>query len=257
MAARAQPAAERYGTPVLRAWLILALVGTAMRRDRYAIADETLALARAAEAACQEARNPFHIALSHLALGWCYLLRGEPLDAERDLQAMLALTERTGDVHNRVYALTWLTVVRRMRGQVDAVRDYAARTLEAATTAHMPEQVALAQANQAWVAWREGNLAEAEELGQAAIRSWQRSQWAYAFQWTALWPLLVVALEKDRVPEALDHARALLDPQQQRLPGELEAALERSIQVGDEGPPEKVRPCLQQAIDLAQVLGYL
>ena len=254
---RALPVAEQHGTPIQRTWFTGAIIGIAMRRDRYVISDETLAKAQVAKAEYEESGDLFLFALCQLMLGWCYLLRGELDGAEREVQATLTLAERTGDVQNRIYALTWLTFVRRMRGQVDAARDYAARTLEAATTAWMPEQIAAAQANQAWVAWRDGNQAEAEDLGQSALRLWQRSQWAYAFQWTALWPLLVVALEKEQVPEALHHARALLDPQQQRMPADLEDALESACQLGDAGQPERVRVQLERTVELAQELGYL
>ncbi len=115
----------------------------------------------------------------------------------------------------------------------------------------------MAQANLAWIAWRLGDIAEAEELGRAALDLWQRGQWVYAFHWTARLPLLAVALEKEAVPEALDHARALLDPQQQRLPQLLEAALEEAIQVEDDGQPEATRSRLQQSVELAKDLGFL
>lgn len=254
---RALPVAERYGTPIQQTWFTAAVIGIAMRRDRYVISDETLAYAQAAKAEYEQSGDLFLFALCQLMLGWCYLLRGQADDAEREIRATLMLTERTGDVQNRVYALTWLTFVRRVAGQVDAVRDYAARTLEVATAAQMPEQVAAAQANQAWVAWREGNLMDVETLGQAALRLWRRSQWVYAFQWTALWPLLVTALEQDRVIEALDHARALVDPQQQQLPRPLESILEEAIEAGNEGQLEATGAKLQRAVELALEQGFL
>ncbi len=91
---------------------------------------------------------------------------------------------------------------------------------------HQLEQVALAQANLAWVAWREGDMDEAQTLAQAALDSWQRSQLVHAFHWTGRWPLLAMALDADRLSEALDHARAMLDPMQQKLPRPMESALE-------------------------------
>ena len=101
---------------------------------------------------------------------------------------------------------------------MDETRHYALRALEVASTGGIPEQIAMAQANLAWVAWREGNLDETQKLGRAALDSWQRGQWVYAFHWTARFPLLAVALERDQVSDALEHARVMLDPQQQQLP---------------------------------------
>jgi tetratricopeptide (TPR) repeat protein len=189
--------------------------------------------------------NVWYATIAQWFLGLCLALRGELDEAEQELQATLALAHRTENPEQQVYALTWLSIVRRKRGRLEAVREYASRTLAAAEAALMPVHVGVSQANLAWVAWREGNLAEAEKLARAAVASWQKSQWAYAFQWTAYWPLLAMALDRHQIPEALDHARAMLDPHQQRLPAELEAAL------------EEARARLQRAARLAQGTGYL
>ena len=150
-----------------------------------------------------------------------------------------------------------MNVLYRERGQVAEAEANAARALEAATAARMLEQVAMTQANRAWIAWRKGDLAEAEAQGQAALDSWRRGQFVHAFHWTARWPLLAVALAQERVAEALDHARAMLDPQQQQLPEALEAALEQALQTGEAGKKEAARPHLQRAVELAQETGYL
>jgi hypothetical protein len=165
--------------------------------------------------------------------------------------------EETRNLWVETYVLNWLAMLWRRRGQVQQARHYASRALKTARAVQHPEQVGLSQGHLSWVAWREGKQAEAEELGQAALRAWQRTQWVYAFYWTARFPLLAMALEGDRIPEALDHARAMLDPMQQRLPADLEAALEKACQMGDGGQPEAIRTQLRRTVELAQVLGYL
>jgi hypothetical protein len=156
-----------------------------------------------------------------------------------------------------VYVLNWLAVLWRRCGQVQKAHHYASRGLKTARIVQHAEQVGLSQGHLAWVAWREGNQAEAEDLGQAARRSWQRSQWVYAFHWTALWPLLAMALDGDRLSDALEHAQAMLDPMQQKLPQTMESALESAIQAGETGQPEEVRACLQRAVETAWESGYL
>jgi hypothetical protein len=64
-------------------------------------------------------------------------------------------------------------------------------------------------------------------------------------------------LDRHQIPEALDHARAMLDPHQLRLPAELEAALEEAIQAGERDEPEEAGAHLQRATRLAQGTGYL
>ncbi len=72
------------------------------------------------------------------------------------IETALHLAEQTGDVNLRARCLTYLTVACRQCGQVEATRRYAERSLEAATSSHMPEYVATAKANQAWLAWLGG-----------------------------------------------------------------------------------------------------
>ena len=252
-----RPVVEQHGAVRLRGLYLCNRVIMAMRRDRYVISDETLAEARKWLAATPKAGDRFWIEFAHYLVGWLLVLRDEFEEAEEVLQTALALTEQTRNLWIETYVLNWLAALWRKRCQVRKARHYASRGLNTARTVHHPEQVGLSQGHLAWVAWREGNQAEAGDLGQAARRSWQRSQWVYAFHWTALWPLLAMALEGDRISEALDHARAMLDPTQQKLPRPMESTLESAIEAGEAGQPEAVRAWLQRAVEEAQGSGYL
>jgi hypothetical protein len=66
-----------------------------------------------------------------------------------------------------------------------------------------------------------------------------------------------VAFPQDQVDQALDHARALLEPTQQCLPDALTAAVEKAIKAWEEDEAETTRSYLSQAIELAQELAYL
>ncbi len=136
-------------------------------------------------------------------------------------------------------------------------RDYASRALTVATAMKLPPYIAMATANLAWVAWREGKNAEAEQNGKAALEFWRSSEMVYPFQWTALWPLIDIMLGQDELSQAMDYACRLFVPGQQLLPNGLTAITEAAIQAWDSGQPETVRPSLQQAITLAQEMGYL
>jgi len=91
----------------------------------------------------------------------------------------------------------------------------------------------------------------------AAMEFWQGVSLAYPFQWTALWPLIGVAQAQDQVPEAVNSARGLLEPTQQRLPDALMVIVEEAVQAWDDGQPETARTHLRRAITVAQELGYL
>jgi tetratricopeptide (TPR) repeat protein len=255
--AKAEDALTRCAMPLLRAAHLQGILLAAMRRDRYLASAETVAIGLDALAMFKALGDPGMIATAEWGMGWGLLLHGDLEGAEEHLQAGLALADRTRHLTNQAILLTWLSVLYRMRGEPEASRQYALHGIEAATGAHLLENEGLVRGNLAWVAWREGDLAEAEKQGRAALELWDKSAFVYAFHWTALLPLLAVAVKRQQIPEALDHAQALLHPQQQKLPDPLEASLEAAIQAGDDGQGDTARQRLKHAIQVAQETGYL
>ena len=120
----------------------------------------------------------------------------------------------------------------------------------------MLEYMSTAKANLAWVNWHEGNLSEAWENGRAALKMWRDAPLVYPFQWTALWPLIGVALHKKEVVRAVEYASALLQPSQQRLPDSLNGVLEEVNKDWEMGESEKVHTDLKRSVELAQELGW-
>jgi tetratricopeptide (TPR) repeat protein len=257
LTAAIRPVVEQYGTPVQRSEFHYRAVLMALRRDLYVISDETLEQARAALAALRTVEDLGTKVMPHFGLGFCHLWRGE-LDAAEDyLQRAIDLAERVGDVVRQVLCLTYLTILSRKRGRVTETRQYALKSLREATAQQMPIYIGMAKAGLAWVAWREGSLAEAQKDGQTALELWRQSPIAHPLQWLALWPLIAVAHNRNERAEAVDWMRALLDPAQQPLPDALAAAVEDAIRAWDPGQREAIRTPLEQAIGLAQRHGYL
>jgi len=260
VAGQARSAVEQHGTPTQCTSFFLCLASMNNSRDRYVVSDETLAFCQTALAISQESASPSEIAWARFMLGFSQLWYGKLDAAEKQMQAALALAEQTGDVVHQSRCLTYLTILFRKRGQLEKARQYIARSLAAATAGEMDEYIGMAKANRAWVAWREGGLAQAEANGQAALELWQQLPLGHsscAFQWTAIWPLIGVALAHNQTFKANELARELLKPTQQRLPGALTARLEKAIRSWEEDKPEATCTSLGQAIALAQELDYL
>ena len=57
--------------------------------------------------------------------------------------------------------------------------------------------------------------------------------------------------------EAMSYVRILLDPTQQPPPGTLGALLAAALQAWDAGQQQEARTLLQQAVPLAEKMGYL
>jgi tetratricopeptide (TPR) repeat protein len=236
------------------AHLIVSLLAAA-RRDRYLVSTETVTHGLDALAKFKALGDPNMIGQMEWGVGWALLLHGDLEGAEEHLQAGLALADRTHHLTFQAVLLTWLSVLHRKRGEMEASREHAVRGIPAAIGAHLLENVGLARANLAWIAWREGDWPEAERQAHAALELWEQSAFVYAFHWTALFPLLAIAAEQGALAEALDHVQALLHPQQQRLPEPLETALEAAIQAGEEEGAGAAH--LEHAIQVAKETGFL
>jgi len=254
---KTRPIVEQYGTPTQRADFFQCMMSLCYRRDRYVISEETLGYDRTALSTIQETGDELQIAWMQFELGFAYLWHGDLDAAEEQLHFALAVEERTGNVAKQNLCYTYLATLYRKRGWVKETRDYASRALTVATAMKLSPYIAMATANLAWVAWREGRNAEAEQHGKAALELWQSSEMAYPFQWAALWPLIDIMRGQDVLSQAVDYARRLFAPGQQSLPEGLTAVTESALQAWDSGQPEIARISLQQAITLAQEMSYL
>jgi tetratricopeptide (TPR) repeat protein len=252
-----RPVVEQHGTPVQRADFFLTLVLVNNRRDRFIVSEQTLAYSRAYLEAALESGSLSETTYAHFVLGFNLLWRGELNEAKEQLKTALELAVRVGDMFHQTHCLTYLTIVYRKRGHVKEAMDYALRSLEAATSLRNPIYTGTARANLAWVAWRKVDMTEALENGKAALELWQQSETSYPFQWLALYPLTSVAIARDRIPEAVEYARSLLEPTQQPLPDTLKTVLEEAIKTWERGEPEAARTHLDRAVELAQEMGYL
>jgi hypothetical protein len=121
----------------------------------------------------------------------------------------------------------------------------------------MPEYVATARANEAWLAWRDGDPDAVERCGRAALDLWPPVHASSSFRWTALWPLIGAALSRDDTGAAVEFARGLLDPSQQRMADDLHAPVEAAVQAWDEGDRLAACGLLGDAAAIARPAGRL
>ena len=233
----------------------LASIGN--RRDRFRSSDETLAFAYAALEASRAAGDQSDLAFSEFRVGLCHLWRDEFDQADKHFQASATANEPTGSALNRLVLCTYQTMLYRRRGQLEPARQLAEQCLTlCAEQANLTYQ-GMAHANLAWVAWRAAQLPETQRLGQLALETWRDLGMTNPLRWLALWPLLGVAVRADRPAEALDYARTMLDPSQQRLPDQLTDLLESALRPWDQHEVTAALNHLDRAIALAEVHGYL
>jgi hypothetical protein len=188
-------------------------------------------------------------------LGFTQLWRGRLDEAAPHLEAALALAESGGERWRVVVCSTYLALLHRRRGAGDEVRRWTGRALAAGE--ELPVCTGMAGANEAWLAWRAGDAAGARTLAAAAVRVWTPISPVYPFAWAARWPLLAAALADGAVDEAVEHARAQLDPEQQPLPDEVARELALAVDLWESGDLPRTRAHLQSAVEAAVPLGFL
>jgi tetratricopeptide (TPR) repeat protein len=254
---KTRAAVQEHGSAEQKVSYFQNLFQMGLRRDRYVVSEDTLALARATREAARETGSTAHECHSTFAVGFAQLWHGDVNDAEATLQNALRLCDQTGDAWIRVLALTYLTTLWRMLGHVEHTCHYVSLALAGADAAKMQDYVAMAKANQAWLAWRAGSREEAKVGAKAALELWEQSALIYPFQWAAVWLLVAVALEERALSEAIDLSERLLDPTQQRLPEDLSLSIERAGHAWTSSNPERAQQELSAAIESASRLGFL
>jgi predicted ATPase/class 3 adenylate cyclase len=257
---KARARAEAWGTSVQRVGLLHCLILLAFRRDRLVISDETLEFARRQLETAIHSENLRVIALSEFMAGFTFLWHEDLDEAERHLQACLSIAQRVGDTILEYRSLTYLPVVARKRDDPAGVRRYLPRLLEisAAPSMLLHDYLAAARAHQGWLAWKEDDLEEAQAKGLEAVEGWREVHLSpYPWQWLARLPLLAIAIRQDRLPDAIEHTRAMLAPTQQILPAELEKVLQEALMAWDKTDRTAARAALDRAVRTAGRIDYL
>ncbi|MFO0649655.1 MAG: protein kinase [Polyangiales bacterium] len=224
---RARGDVEAHGTAGLRARFYQAIVHQELRRGRYRIAPETVALARESARLAATLEDLSQKASASFLLGCVLAFAGDPEEGAAALTAARADAQRVGDVTLELRALTYLTVARRMCDDVEAVSALAASAQRLARRLAMPDYVGVAQANGAWARWRRGDAAGARAELDGALETWASiaGRYPYPMQWIARLPRIALDADAGRVDALSEHCDALLGPVQILLPDEVMRAV--------------------------------
>ncbi len=251
---------ERYATAIQRVHFFMQYATLLWQHARFAPTPQTIAYLHEAQGAVAESPEAQQTPSIIFRLGFLLLWHDMLAEAEAKILAALASAERSIDLTLEVRCLIYLGVVYRRQNRPDHVRACAARALELAAAANMPEYVATVRANLAWLAWRAGDLAAVDLHARAALALWAELAPGHPstpYQWTALWPLLAVDLDRGAIDQALAWARNMLLPAQQRLPAVLADPLACAVRAQDAADLPTARQWLRQALDAAVTKHYL
>jgi hypothetical protein len=247
-----EPILAQYGTPDHRVDYQLSQLMLLHRTKRFAVDPADLVEpVKAIEGA--PPMDEMKRAFLEFGLGFGHFSAGLLPEAADYLTAALAKAEEMVYLPLQDQCLAYLTITARLTGDVERARLYQARSAGVAYRVGVPYYLGVVAANQAWLDYLDGRWARASAGAQKALEQWQG--YSYPFHWLAHWPLLAVA--RDEPAAAVASAKAMLDPEQQRLPNDVTRTLSRAVDAWEAGDPDIAREALKQAAVLARNHNYL
>jgi DNA-binding SARP family transcriptional activator len=252
-----QGAVAQYGTrPQHLEWQQL-IARLAFRRTRYSMTPAMVEERRGALELAQQFGEPQDAALAHFGYAFTLLWSGQALSAAAQLREALYRARQIGFVLLETQCLAYLSVAARLTNNLDDTRTFAVLTLESAQASQRLDYVAIAHANMAWLAWRAGDLRGARELAIAALDDWEEAATGIPFRWLALWPLIGVALQENRLELALSHATRLLEESQQPPSDSIRSHLQSALSAVRSGHMIQARAHLEAAAATAHAIRHL
>lgn len=257
LAEKSLPILDTYGSPHQRADYYSCLAGMVMRREKYARNSEAVQHMRRALEAARQAGDEGLLGFTSFGMGYGLHCAEELAEAEEHMLNSIAISERIGDEQTLVLTLTYLGFIYRKLGRLDDARLIINRGHDLSTRGGRPMYIGIAKSHQAWLAWRDGEYAEARIKGDEALEILSKVPINFPFKWSARWPIIGAALEEGDLFTAIEHARRLFSPEQQAQPEIITEVLKNSIECWESERLQDVRFYLNEAVRLAGEMGYL
>lgn len=181
------------------------------RVERYRLSAKTVEIFQRKLELAEKFGNGYDIAWAQFQLGFALLWHGEPSAGLPRLMKSLEDVEQMGARLPEVRSLAYLSIASRKVGDLPGLREYNRRLLELAPAIGEHTYHGIGQANQGWLAWREGDTEQAIRLCTSAVEIWSASG-GNVFHALAVWVLLAIAVGHRNLAQAERWANELLDP---------------------------------------------
>lgn len=215
------------------------------RQTRFRHTAEGVNHARKALALAHETADKTFQQHSRFGLGFMLLWQAEPdiPAAIAELEAVAHSSQTAGNIPLLDRCLAYLAVAYRLSNRPQAVAELLPRCHAVARQEENALYLSVAQANEAWLAYRNGDSQQTRTLAQHAQSRWYKL--VFPFHWLAAWPYLAVAVAEKDWETAVAQAKLILAPEQQQLP----ASLAQALRTASASPAPTL---FQEALTLAQ-----
>jgi hypothetical protein len=248
---------EQHGTLKQRIDYRRRVISSAFVRERYLLGHEHMSIGQENVALAIESGDSYQISVTKRQLGMVAYCADQFDIAESSFREAIELSEKNRDFSSLIIAQVYLSITHRRMQREKAVLADTKRILDLLKQGSTnPQYEAVIKANLAWLAYREGSMKKARQQAQSALDIWKKLSSPYAIQWIALFPMLAIRVEEQKLDDALSLAQALLKPPQQRLNSEVESAL-IFAQQADPADKELCFSRFEYVFSKARETGYL
>jgi len=256
-----------FDNPTAKAKFYDAKLQYELRHTRYALTKQHVELAKSAFIASQET-DDYPLQNNCLfTLGFTCLFSQQYTDAQQYLiQALNNATEHA-DTTLKTRCLAYLTVLFRLQGNRMETHQYLGQAKEFAQNSDMNDYIAIANANEAWLAYKDGDYKHGLTLIEQCNHIWKAlsNEFPFPLQWLALLiELEFIASSASFITQDVTNYRVIniikiiLDSSQHVLPESIISPLKEAIKNRSIiGKPDYCQQSVLLALNHAKKLGYL
>ncbi|OLQ74383.1 hypothetical protein BIT28_09425 [Photobacterium proteolyticum] len=256
-----------FNNPTTKAKFYDAKLQYELRHTRYALTKQHVELAKHAFIASQET-DDYPLQNNCLfTLGFTCLFSQQYTDAQQYLIQALKNATENADTTLKTRCLAYLTVLFRLQGNRVETRQYLRQAKEFAQNSGMDDYIAIANANEAWLAYKDEDYKHGQTLIEQCNHIWKAlsNEFPFPLQWLAL--LIELELIASSVPlisqditnhRVINIIKTILDSSQHALPASVINPLKEAI--NSRNIIGKQKYCQQSvllALNHAKALGYL
>jgi len=242
------PSLGAFAAPVQQAKYYGNLAALHIRLGEYLLDDTAAGFASRSVDAAVASGNLLVESSSWFNLGFSKLWKNDMPGAVPCFQRSLELAEKTGDMVAQSRNLTYLMVAYRRLGDVANTDLFARKSLEIAQKINMPEYQGMANANFAWLAYREKRWSDVEAYAQQAFAYWEKltvKGSSLVFVWLAVFPLTAALAQRQDFENCKKYLKLLSASGTKRLEPDLQTSITAFLNTT---PSDAVQGLQQQMI---------
>jgi len=229
-----------------------------MRHERYRFSVETVQIVRQRREQAEKLDDPYNLAIAQFQYGFALLWHGDPVAARDWMTRANESLNRIGARLWQLRCLVYLNVISRRLHEAEELRKEIPPLLELARALNESMYLGMCLANQGWLAWQDGNGAQAEQLCQEALKEWAKLSGS-VFHALADWVLFAIALDQEDISKLEAAARALMDPNPAFQPVEepMSGLLSQALAACEAGERTLALGLFRQAQESARAVGEI